>query len=140
MVQEQIDFNLAVEAVVQWVETKSSWEETLVIITADHETGLLWGPNSDKEPFQPLADNGPGKMPGLMYHAKTHSNSLVPVFARGVGAQGLDYSRGGHRSRARTLCGQHGHRQGAASGSARQRRVTPAGQSGSDAPRSRCRE
>jgi alkaline phosphatase len=90
MVQEQSDFNLAVEAVVQWVEANSSWEETLVLITADHETGMLWGPDSDKEPFQPLVDNGPGKMPGLKYHSKKHTNSLVPLFARGVGAERLE--------------------------------------------------
>ena len=90
MVQEQVDFNLAVEAVAHWVDANSSWDETLVVITADHETGLLWGPNSDKQPFQPPVDNGPGKIPGLMYHSKSHSNSLVPVFARGVGADLLD--------------------------------------------------
>ncbi|MCL4191889.1 MAG: alkaline phosphatase [Thermoguttaceae bacterium] len=89
MIQEQIDFNLAVEEVVQWVEANSSWEETLVIITADHETGFVWGPNSDSEPFQPLVDNGPGKMPGLKYHSKKHTNSLVPVFARGAGSERL---------------------------------------------------
>ncbi len=36
------------------VEANSTWDETLVVITADHETGLLWGPDSDKTPFQPL--------------------------------------------------------------------------------------
>lgn len=90
MIQEQIDFNHAVEAVIQWVEANSTWDETLVVVTADHETGLLWGPDSDKTPFQPLVDNGPGAMPGLMYHSKKHTNSLVPVFARGVGAELLD--------------------------------------------------
>lgn len=90
MIQEQAEFNLAVGAVVQWVETSSNWDETLVVITADHETGLIWGPNSDKDPFQPLVDNGPGKVPGLKYHSKKHTNSLVPVFARGVGAERLD--------------------------------------------------
>lgn len=90
MVEEMIDFNSAVEAVVQWVETHSNWSETLVLITADHETGLLWGPNSDKEPFQPLTDQGAGKMPGLMYHSKGHSNSLVPLFARGAQVNRFD--------------------------------------------------
>lgn len=89
MIQEQTDFNRAVEAVVQWVEKNSSWDETLVVITADHETGLLWGPESDKHPFQPLVDKGPGKIPGLKYNSKKHSNSPVPVFARGVGAEQL---------------------------------------------------
>lgn len=89
-IQEQIDFHLAIDTVVEWVETHSNWEETLVVITSDHETGLLWGPQSDKQPFQPLVDNGPGKIPGLMYHSKKHSNSLVPLFARGVGAESLN--------------------------------------------------
>jgi len=90
MVQEQADFNLAVEAVVQWVETNSNWNETLILITADHETGLLWGPDSDKKPFQPLVDNGPGGVPGMKYHSKKHSNSLVPLYARGVEAELLE--------------------------------------------------
>ena len=90
MVEEMIDFNSAVEAVVQWVETKSNWNETLVLITADHETGLIWGPNSEAEPFQPLANHGPGNMPGLLYHSKGHSNSLVPLFARGALANRFD--------------------------------------------------
>lgn len=90
MVQEQADFNLAVDAVAQWVETNSSWNETLVVITADHETGLLWGPDSNNTPFDPLVDKGPGKVPGMVYHSKGHSNSLVPLFARGVGVELLD--------------------------------------------------
>ena len=90
MIEEQGDFHVAAEAVVQWVEDNSNWQETLVVITSDHETGLLWGPDSDKKPFQPLVDNGPGKLPGMMYHSKQHTNSLVPLFARGSGAELLD--------------------------------------------------
>ncbi|MHB8900036.1 MAG: alkaline phosphatase [Thermoguttaceae bacterium] len=88
--QEQIDFNRAVETVVAWVEANSNWDETLVVITSDHETGLLRGPDSDQDPRRPLVDNGPGKIPGLAYHSKKHSNCLVPVFARGRGAEKLD--------------------------------------------------
>jgi alkaline phosphatase len=87
MIQEQADFVKAVEAVAEWVEANSSWKDTLVILTADHETGLIWGPRSDTEPFDPIVDNGPGKTPGLKYNAKSHSNSLVPVFARGAGSE-----------------------------------------------------
>jgi len=89
MIQEQIDFVQAVEAVVQWVEANSNWDETLLILTADHETGLLWGPKSDEVPFDGIVDNGAGKMPGLKYHLKTHSNSLVPLYARGPGSEAL---------------------------------------------------
>ncbi len=90
MIQEQMDFHLAIESVVAWVETHSNWDETLLVITSDHETGLLRGPDSDEDPFRPLVDNGPGMIPGLAYHSKKHSNSLVPVFARGVGAEQLE--------------------------------------------------
>lgn len=100
MLEEQVAFDAAVQAVVDWVETRSSWEETLVIVTADHETGYLNGPGSDPT-WEPLVNNGPGSLPGLAYHSQTHTNSLVPVFARGLGdhllldaAQRIDPQRG----------------------------------------------
>ncbi|MEM7767155.1 MAG: alkaline phosphatase, partial [Pseudomonadota bacterium] len=42
-IEEQVDFNTSVDAVIEWVEANSSWDETLLIITADHETGGIWG-------------------------------------------------------------------------------------------------
>ncbi len=87
MIEEQIDFNHSVAAVIDWVETHSDWSETLLIVTADHETGLLWGPDSDELPFQDLTNNGPGLMPGMLYNSGGHTNSLVPLFARGVGSE-----------------------------------------------------
>ena len=51
MVEEQIDFVEAVEAVAGWVETHGGWDETLLILTADHECGLLWGPESERSPL-----------------------------------------------------------------------------------------
>lgn len=89
MVEEQIEFVKAIEAVVRWVETKSNWDETLLILTADHETGLIWGPNSVEEPFSPIVDRGKGHMPMLHFHSTNHSNSLIPVYARGSGSQWL---------------------------------------------------
>ncbi|GAB6166785.1 alkaline phosphatase [Thermostilla marina] len=86
MIEEYDDFMKAVEAVVEWVEENSSWDETLLILTADHDCGLPWGPDSAEVPFQPIVDNGPGKMPGLHYNAGGHSNMLVPVFAKGAGS------------------------------------------------------
>lgn len=90
MIEEFSDFLRAAEAVVRWVETNSSWDETLVILTADHETGLLWGPKSDTVPFDPLVDEGKGSIPGLKYNYKSHSNSLVPLYARGPGSERFD--------------------------------------------------
>lgn len=89
MIQEQVDFVAAVEAVVKWVETKSSWKDTLLVLTADHETGLIWGPKSDAKAFDPIVDHGKGAMPGFRYNSKTHSNSLVPLFAKGAGSERL---------------------------------------------------
>ncbi len=89
MIEEQVGFIKAVEAVVAWVDAHSSWDDTLLILTADHECGLLWGENSSKVAFQPIADRGPGKLPGMKYNSHGHSNSLVPLYARGAGSQRL---------------------------------------------------
>lgn len=83
LIEEMQQFSRAVEAVVQWVEQHSSWEETLLVVTSDHETGLLWG----KKPFKPLIDNGKGVLPGMKFHSNDHSNSLVPFFAKGAGSE-----------------------------------------------------
>ena len=44
MIEEEMDFNASVQAVVDWVTNNSSWADTLLIVTADHECGDLWGP------------------------------------------------------------------------------------------------
>jgi alkaline phosphatase len=77
----------AVEAVVAWVDANSNWDDTLLILTADHETGLLWGPDSAKVAYQPLEDRGPGKLPAMKHNSHGHSNSLVPLYVRGPGAE-----------------------------------------------------
>jgi alkaline phosphatase len=86
-IEEQVDFVRAVEAVVAWIERNGNWDDTLLILTADHECGNLWGPDSDKIPFQPLVDRGPGKMPGMKHNQTGHANCLVPLYARGAEAE-----------------------------------------------------
>jgi alkaline phosphatase len=94
LVEEQIDFDKAVEAVVAWVDKNSNWDETMLFITADHECGYLTGPGSDPE-WKPLTNNGEGKMPGMEFHTTGHTNQLVPVFAKGAGTEKLrDYIHG----------------------------------------------
>jgi alkaline phosphatase len=83
MIEEMIDFENAVKAVVKWVETKSSWKKTLVIITADHECGYLAGPKKAKF----VINAGKGKMPQMDWYKNYHTNSLVGFFAKGAGAK-----------------------------------------------------
>ncbi|MEM9054497.1 MAG: alkaline phosphatase [Pseudomonadota bacterium] len=113
-IEEQIDFNLAVDAVVEWVETNSSWDETLLIITSDHECGGIWGegtwtnsvggavaadrsrdarkaaqfnPAEDAfNDFLAVQDRGAGNMPGYQWASGNHTNELVPLWAIGAGA------------------------------------------------------
>ncbi|MEL7301980.1 MAG: alkaline phosphatase [Pseudomonadota bacterium] len=114
-IEEQIDFNLAVGAVIDWVETNSSWEETLLIVTSDHECGGIWGEgtwmNSVGGPvaadrsdeallaarfdpaedtfneFLAVQDRGAGNMPGYQFASRNHTNELVPLWALGAGSE-----------------------------------------------------
>jgi alkaline phosphatase len=106
MIEEQMDFNAAVQAVIDWVNQTgddNTWDNTLLIITADHETGHLWGPNSRQDgAFNALVNNGQGNMPGYqwgqVYDSGSgtwishggHSNALVPVWAIGCGSDLFD--------------------------------------------------
>ncbi|MBM3404837.1 MAG: alkaline phosphatase [Bacteroidetes bacterium] len=99
MIEETIDFTDAIKAVMEWVETNSSWEETLLIVTADHECGNLGSSSSSgsssgssagegalSEFFKPIVNNGKGVLPGMEFRSTDHTNSLVPLFAKGVGS------------------------------------------------------
>ncbi len=83
LIEEMTDFNNAVEAVLQWVRQNSSWEETLVIVTGDHETGLLWG----ESPYKALQPQGKGQLPVMKFFSGDHTNSLIPFYARGAGSE-----------------------------------------------------
>jgi alkaline phosphatase len=81
-IEERIDFNKAVEAVLAWVQKNSDWEETLLVITGNHETGYLWGTGSGPT-WEPLVNNGAGNLPGMQWHSTQHTNSLIPLWAKG---------------------------------------------------------
>jgi len=102
-----VDFNAAVETAIRWVEKSSNWNETLLIVTGDHETGHLTGPGSGQTAtgpvWTPLVNNGKGVMPGMQFNSRDHTNSLIPIFAKGPGAEylrstttGLDPMRGAY--------------------------------------------
>jgi alkaline phosphatase len=118
MVGEVLDFNAAVQTVVDWVDdpaTEGTWENTLVIVTADHETGYLTHAPGDF-PNHPLGEISATTLAlektnlGTGYRASWqdtninnridaletvfwswntthHTNSLVPLFAKGAGAE-----------------------------------------------------
>lgn len=86
MIEEQIDFDNAVQAVIDWVHANSNWGETLLVVTGDHETGYLTGPGSDPA-WMPIINNGAGTLPGMEWHSGDHTNSLIPLFAKGDAAR-----------------------------------------------------
>jgi alkaline phosphatase len=85
VIEEEIDFNRSVEAVCDWVQQNSNWGETLVVVTGDHETGYLTGPGSNPD-WNPLVNNGAGNLPGMEWHSGSHTNQVIPFFAKGSGA------------------------------------------------------
>lgn len=96
MIEEEIEFNKSVEAVVEWVENYSSWDETLVIVTADHETGYLTGPpesfkkcdgTKQTREWGEIKNPGKGNLLVVSWNSKKHSNHLVPFFAKGRGCE-----------------------------------------------------
>jgi alkaline phosphatase len=109
MIEEQIDFNKAVEAVVDYLNHNTNgnnWQNTLLIVTSDHESGYLWGDGrisgstffdvngngifDHGTDYAHVKDNGAGKLPEVWFHSIGHSNSLVPLFAQGSGSELFD--------------------------------------------------
>lgn len=87
-IEERIEFDQAVAAVSAYLDANTNgnnWHNTLVIVTADHDH-LLLGPQSDTVPFQDLVDNGQRHVPGYKWQYGSHSNMLVPLYARGADA------------------------------------------------------
>jgi alkaline phosphatase len=89
VIEEQIDFNHAVGAAVDWVEANSSWDETLMIVLTDHGNGAPMGPDSDTVPFQPIENNGAGALPGVLWHSGSHTTENTLLWANGAGSEEL---------------------------------------------------
>lgn len=86
-IEEQIDFNNAIKAAIEWVETYSSWDETLIVVTSDHETGYLTGPDHPDVIKQAVVNRGKGELPYHQWNSTSHTNMLVPFYAKGKGAE-----------------------------------------------------
>ena len=77
------------------------WDNTIFIVTSDHETGQIWGDgtfvdednngrfSSKKdtfEGFEKIEKTKKGVVPAVQYLSTGHTNSLVPFWAKGAGA------------------------------------------------------
>ncbi len=73
MIGETEEFSNTVAGVIAWAAGR---DDTLVVVTADHETGGL----------TVLGDNGAGVLPTVSWSTGGHTGADVPVYAWGVGA------------------------------------------------------
>ncbi len=143
MIGEKIDFDNAVQTVINWVNAAngSSWSNTLLIVTADHECGYLTKglnvfpdvalgvvndaniakekvyENGPGDPIVPIGNGSraswddtnsnqkidPGETTYWVWNGGGHTNTLVPLYARGPGADqfathatGVDTVRGSY--------------------------------------------
>jgi alkaline phosphatase len=104
MLREQRDFDASVQKVIDWINANDSdWNESILIVTSDHETGSIWGPDSGFDdngtPDDPsddisvfnnvLPDEDNDGLPEAEYYSGGHTNALVPMWARGAGVEEL---------------------------------------------------
>lgn len=73
-IHETLDFSRAVGVALHWAEGRT---DTLIVVTADHETGGL----------AVTRDNGAGNYPTVTWSTFEHTDSEVPVYAWGAGAR-----------------------------------------------------
>lgn len=101
LIEEQRDFDLAVKAVYDFIDAGTNgvdWSNTLLIVTADHETGGLWGDGSYIDAdgngrfgagdtfigYQQVSGTE-GVLPEVQWTSGDHTNALVPLYAMGEG-------------------------------------------------------
>ncbi|MCI6584765.1 MAG: alkaline phosphatase [Mobiluncus sp.] len=90
-IEETTDFVKSVEAVINWVEKNSNWNETLMVVTADHETGYLMGAGAAPGDFRAITGKA-GETPAATWLHDEHTNQLVPWFMKGAGADKLRFA------------------------------------------------
>ncbi|MCB1221006.1 MAG: alkaline phosphatase [Planctomycetales bacterium] len=88
IIEEMQDFNYAVDVVSSWIEDGPGWENTLLIVTGDHECGHLCRDGSDLLDHMP-GNRGAGVMPEMECSYGSHTNQLIPLYARGHWCQSL---------------------------------------------------
>ncbi len=100
VIEEQMDFNNAVDTVIAWINGNGGWDQNMLIVTGDHETGLL--ASSVKDGFNNPMPNITGES-DMAWYSSNHTNGLVPFFCQGAGSEvfgnyivGTDPVRGGY--------------------------------------------
>lgn len=91
LIEEQILFENAVQAVIDWINKKDLWSETLLIVVADHETGYLMGDWSSENGFVDIVNKGKSNLPEAKFFSDNHTNHLVPFFAKGKNSEVFKY-------------------------------------------------
>jgi hypothetical protein len=71
---ETVEFSNAVEKAIDWAQKRA---DTLILVTADHETGGL----------AVLQNNGQGNFPDISWSTTEHTEQNVPVYAWGENAE-----------------------------------------------------
>jgi alkaline phosphatase len=69
-----LEFDKAFQVVLNWAEDR---DDTLILVTADHECGGLWV----------VKNRGKGFMPEVFWGSTKHTGANVPVYATGPGAE-----------------------------------------------------
>ncbi len=74
MILETLEFEKSVKIAYEWVQ---KYPDTLLLVTADHETGGL----------EVLSSSGKGKFPAVRWSSYRHTAARVPVYAIGKDAE-----------------------------------------------------
>lgn len=89
MIEDYIEFDNAVRFVIDWVnspDSKATWSDTLLIVTADHDH-LLFGPEGEVIPYQAVQTDRDGDgVPEYQWFGSSHSNQAIPLYAYGANA------------------------------------------------------
>ncbi len=87
LIEEYAGFYNAIDSVIEFLAKTGQLNQTLIVVTSDHECGYLWGPELDGNKFTEPVNNGKGKMPSAVYYSDNHSNALIPFFAMGPSSE-----------------------------------------------------
>jgi alkaline phosphatase len=83
VIGEVQELDRTVDATVAFLQSKRLLGDTLIIVTADHETGGLTLPGPYKKTLKP------GQAPDIRFSVKDHTGITVPLWAQGPGGSAL---------------------------------------------------